>query len=115
MTTREYFNAVLNANISDEMNEASVEFLSKLDSRNEKRKSVVTKDKAEAASRRDMVLAFLRENEGSFTRDQIAEAIGNKRLSRVVGYACKTLVDGGLVTKTEVKVEKSRKVAYTLA
>ena len=113
MTTREYFNAVLNANISDEMNEASVEFLSKLDSRNEKRKSVVTKDKAEAASRRDMVLAFLRENEGSFTRDQIAEAIGITA-NQVTG-ACKTLVDGGLVTKTEIKVEKSRKVAYALA
>ena len=113
MTYREYFNAVLNANISDEMNETSVEFLSKLDSRNEKRKTVVTKDKAEAASRRDMVLAFLKENEGQFTRDQIAEAIGITA-NHVTG-ACKTLVDGGLVTKTEIKVEKSRKVAYALA
>ena len=68
MTYREFYNAVLNANISDEMNETAVEFLSKLDSRNEKRKNTVTKDKAEAASRRDMVLEFLRVNEGVFTQ-----------------------------------------------
>jgi Fic family protein len=113
MTYREYFNAVLNANISDEMNEVSVEFLSKLDSRNEKRKTVVTKDKAEAASRRDMVLGFLKENEGSFTRDEIAVAIGITP-NQVTG-ACTTLVNEGKVNKTEVKVDKSRKVAYALA
>lgn len=113
MTTREYFNAVLNANISDEMNEASVEFLSKLDSRNEKRKTAMTKDKAEAINRREAVLSFLKENEGSFTRDQIAEAIGISP-SAVTG-ACTVLVANGLVTKSEVKVEKSRKVAYSLA
>jgi Fic family protein len=113
MTYREFYNAVLNANISDEMNEASVEFLSKLDSRNEKRKTAMTKDKVESASRRDMVLNFLRENEGQFTRDQIAEAIGITA-NQVTG-ACKTLVDGGLVTKTEIKIEKSRKIAYSLA
>ena len=62
MTYREYFNAVLNANISDEMNEASVEFLSKMDSRNEKRKTTMTKDKAKAIDHREAVLAFLKEN-----------------------------------------------------
>lgn len=113
MTTREYFNAVLNANISDEMNEASVEFLSKLDSRNEKRKTMMTKDKAEAINRREAVLSFLKENEGSFTRDQIAEAIGIS--PSAVSGACTVLVVNGLVTKSEVKVEKSRKVAYALA
>ena len=113
MTYREFYNAVLNANLSDEMNETAIEFLSKLDSRNEKRKTVVTKDKAEAASRRDMVLEFLRGNEGVFTRDQIAEAIGITA-NQVTG-ACKSLVDGGLVNKTEVKIDKSRKVGYSLA
>ena len=113
MTYREFYNAVLNANLSDEMNETAVEFLSKLDSRNEKRKTVVTKEKQETASRRDMVLEFLRGNEGVFTRDQIAEAIGITA-NQVTG-ACKSLVDGGLVNKTEVKVDKSRKVGYSLA
>lgn len=113
MTTREYFNAVLNANISDEMNEASVEFLSKLDSRNEKRKNTVTKDKAEAISRRELVLGFLSDNEGVFTREQIAEAIGITP-NQVTG-ACTTLVGEGKVNKTEVKVDKSRKVGYSLA
>lgn len=113
MTYREFYNAVLNANISDEMNETAVEFLSKLDSRNEKRKSTETKEKKEVAARRDAVLEFLRENEGVFTRDQIAEAIGIDATK--VSGACKTLVDGGLVKKTEVKIDKSRKVGYSLA
>lgn len=113
MTYREFYNAVLNANISDEMNETAVEFLSKLDSRNEKRKNTVTKDKAEAISRRELVLGFLSDNEGVFTREQIAEAIGITA-NQVTG-ACTTLVGEGKVNKTEVKVDKSRKVGYSLA
>ena len=113
MTYREYFNNVLSANISDEMNEVSVEFLAKLDAKNEKRKNTETKDKKEAAIRRQSVLDFLRENEGVFTRDQIAEAVGIT--AGQVSGACKVLVDEGLVSKSEVKIDKSRKIGYSVA
>ena len=103
---------VLNANISDEMNEVSVEFLAKLDAKNEKRKNTETKDKKEAAIRRQSVLDFLRENEGVFTRDQIAEAVGIS--AGQVSGACKVLVDEGLVSKSEVKIDKSRKIGYSV-
>ena len=113
MTTREYFQTVLDANISDEMNKASVELISKLDARNEKRKSADSKSKRESADRRAVVLDFLKGNEGVFTREQIAEAIGITA-NQVTG-ACTALVSEGKVNKTEVKVDKSRKVGYSLA
>ena len=56
MTSRDYFNAVLNAHISDEMDAASTEFIARLDARNEKRKSTETKDKREARERQRIVL-----------------------------------------------------------
>lgn len=113
MTYREYFNNVLSANISDEMNEVSVEFLAKLDAKNEKRKATPSKEKVESASRREAVLAFLKGNEGVFTRDAIAEAVGIS-VGQVSG-ACKVLVDDGLIVKSEVKVDKSRKIGYAIA
>ena len=113
MTYREYFKNVISANISDEMNDASAEFLAKLDAKNEKRKSATSKEKVESASRRESVLNFLRENEGVFTRDAIAAGCGIS-VGQVSG-ACKALVDGGLITKTEVKIDKSRKIGYSIA
>ena len=111
MTYREYFNNVLSANISDEMNEVSVEFLSRLDNRNEKRKGAMTKDKVATHARRDAVLAFLKGNEGVFTRDEIATAT-NLTPAQVTA-ACKAL--GDAIVKSEVKIDKARKVAYSIA
>ena len=77
MTSRDYFNAVLNAHISDEMDAASTEFIARLDARNEKRKSTETKDKREARERQRIVLNYLCDHQGvQYTRDQIAEALG---------------------------------------
>lgn len=112
MTYREYFNNVLSANISDEMNEVSVEFLSKLDNRNEKRKGAMTKDKVESSARREAVFAYLKGNEGVFTRDTIAEALGIS-VGQVSG-ACKVLVDEGRIVKSEIKVDKTRKIGYSV-
>ena len=111
MTTREYFQTVLDANISDEMNKASVELISKLDARNEKRKSADSKSKRESADRRAVVLDFLKGNEGQFTRDEIATAT-NLTPAQVTA-ACKAL--GDAIVKSEVKIDKARKVAYSIA
>ena len=111
MTTREYFQTVLDANISDEMNKASVELISKLDARNEKRKSSDSKAKRESADRRAVVLDFLKSNVGQFTRDDIATAT-NLTPAQVTA-ACKAL--GDAIVKSEVKIDKARKVAYSIA
>lgn len=113
MTIREFYNEVINANVSEDMTNKAAELLAALDARNEKRKSTESKEKKEAAERRDAVLEFLKTHEGAFTRDQIAFEV-NMDPAKVSG-ACTALVKNGLVTKSEVKVEKSRKVAYSIA
>ena len=111
MTMREYFQTVINANISDEMNTASHLFIAKLDDRNEKRKSADSKAKKETAARRQAVLDFLTAHKGNaFTRDEIAAAI-DMDAPKVTG-AMTPLVKDGIVTKVTVKVDKTKKVAY---
>lgn len=111
MTIREFYQAVIEANINDELTTKATELTAALDARNEKRKGMETKEKKETAERRAAVLAFLKEHEGAFTRDQIAFKI-DMDPAKVSG-ACKGLIDAGLVEKSEVKVEKARKVAYS--
>ena len=113
MTIREFYNEVINANVSEDMTNKATELLAALDARNEKRKSTDSKEKKEAAERRNAVLEFLKSHEGAFTRDQIAFEV-DMDPAKVSG-ACTALVKDGLVVRSEVKVEKSRKVAYSIA
>ena len=113
MTNREFYLSVINGTVSDETVDKAQELLSALDARNEKRKGTETKDKKEAAARRDAVLNFLKEHEGAFTRDQIAVEL-DMDAAKVSG-ACTALVKGGLVAKSEIKVDKARKMAYSIA
>lgn len=111
MTTREYFTAVLNAHISDEMDAASKTLIEKLDAKNAKRASSESKEKKETAARRNAVLEFLQAHKGEvFTRDAIAEATGVSPYA--VSSAVKAL--GEQVNKTEIKVDKAKRVAYTI-
>lgn len=113
MTNREFFVAVQNAAISDELTEKATELIAALDARNDKRKSTDSKEKQETAARRAAVLHFLSENEGSFTRDQIAEAA--ELTAGQVSSACTALIKEGKVQKSEVKIDKARKTVYSLA
>ena len=112
MTNREFFVAVASANISDEMTTKAQELIASLDARNDKRKSAESKEKVETAGRRNAVLEFLTENEGHFTRDVIAEAVG--LTEGQVTSACTALCKAELVEKCEVKVDKVKKTAYSL-
>lgn len=113
MTVREFYNEVINANINEDMTNKASELIAALDARNDKRKSTESKEKKEAAERRNAVLEFLKTHEGVFTRDQISFEI-NMDPAKVTG-ACTALIKEGLVVKSEVKIEKSRKIAYSIA
>lgn len=115
MTIREFYAAVLEANISDKMNDKARELIAALDARNEKRKSTDSKEKREAAARRGLVLGFLQENteDAPFTRDVIANATGLKPSE--VTSACTALVKSGEAIRTEVKIDKVKRVVYSLA
>jgi len=113
MTTRDFLNAVINGDISENVISKASEMLVALDARNEKRRASDSKEKQASASRRDAVLAFLREHEGAFTRDQIANEIGMEP-SKVTG-ACTSLVTNGYIVKSKVKTDKSTHIAYSVA
>lgn len=113
MTTREYFQAVLDAHISDEMDEASRQLIEKLNARNAKRTSSDSKDKRETRARAEAVRNFFAANPNEVcTRDGIAEQLGLTPAQ--VSAACKTLVSLGVITKAEAKIGKSRRIVYTM-
>ena len=111
MTNREFFVAVQNAEISAEITEKAAELIAALDARNDKRKSSESKEKLATAARKAAVLEFLQNNEGHFTRDEIAAEIS--QTAGQVTSACTSLVKEGLVEKTEIKIDKARKTAYS--
>lgn len=112
ITARQYFQNVLDAHMSEDMDKLSIKFIAGLDARNEKRRSTDSKEKREVRARADAVKAFLMAHIGEqFTRDAIAEGCGIS-----VGQAqsaCKAL--GEIVTKSEVKIDKVRRVVYSIA
>ena len=112
MTNREFYQSVIEANISEDTTIKATELLSALDARNEKRKSSESKEKKEVLARREYVLAFFKANPNEvFTRDAVAESIGLTPAQ--VTAACKALADS--ITKSEVKADKGKRVVYSLA
>ena len=123
MTTREFYVNVLDlidVIVSDDptgcvdtdaMAAKARELIAALDAKNEKRKNTETKEQKEAAARATAVLAFLKEQTEPVTRDTIAGVLGMSPAQ--ASAACKAL--GEAVTKTEIKVDKARKVAYSIA
>lgn len=117
MTTRMYFQAVLDAHISDEMDALSVKYIQALDARNEKRKSADSKEKREVAQRVLLVQNFFKGNDEKLftgvTRDEIAEATAMTPAQAQA--ACKTLVTMGRIHKGEAKIGKSKRTVYFLS
>lgn len=114
MTTREYFQTVLDTHISDEMDAASRQLIQKLDEKNAKRKATPTKEQREAADRVDAVRNFFLTNPHEVcTRDGIAAQL-NITPGQVTA-ACKVLTAKGVITKSEAKIDKARRVVYSLA
>ena len=114
MTTREFYQAITEADLNPEMTAKAMELIQAMDARNEKRKSTESKEKKEAAARRQSVLDFLQKHPGeTFTRDAVAEAL--TFTPGQVTAACKTLLEAEAIIKAEAKIDKSRKVVYSIA
>lgn len=112
MTNREFYVAIAEAQVSDELTTKAQELIAALDSRNEKRKTTPTKEQKEAAGRREAVLAYLKANAAEvFTRDQIAEAL--EITPGQATAACKAL--GDAVIKSEAKFDKKTRVVYQIS
>lgn len=113
MTTREYFQAVLDAHISEELDTTSADFIKKLDEKNEKRKNTLTKEQKEAATRREAVKNFFTTHPNTaYTRDEVADAL-NITPGQVTSAITALSYTDFVLVKSEVKVDKVRKVAHT--
>lgn len=111
MTTREFLNIVVNANISDETTAKANELITALDKRNAQRKGKPTKANAESAERRKAVADFLASRPTEvFNREQIAEELG-LTLGQVTS-AASSLAKGDAIVRSEVKVGKTKKTVY---
>ena len=112
MTKREFFEAVISANISEELTTEAQNYIAKLDSANEKRKGKTSKAAAENAIVRQTILEALTHE--PILGTELAEEVGLST-NRVIGLMRQAVRDGS-VTATKVKVTgKGERIAYALS
>jgi len=105
MTSREFFNAVVSADISEEITTYAKEQIEKLDIRNAKRSSKLSKAQQENENIKDSILVTL-EDKAMFAAE-IAKALDIS--TNKAAALCKQLADSGKIKVTEVKVPKRGK------
>lgn len=103
MTNREFFEAIINANINDELTAHAKDAIQKLDARNAKRSSKPSKTAIANEPVKAMVLAYLAEHKGALTSEVGAGVeISTQKASALL----RQLVADGKVTVADVKVPK---------
>ena len=111
MTVREFYNAVINANLSDEMTEYATAAIAKMDAANEKRKNTPSKKSIENAPLVEEITKLL--GSEAQTATEIGEKVGIS--TQKASALLRKLVVDGVATSTEVKGKKGMCKAYTLA
>lgn len=113
MTNREFYNAIINGSMTDEVKTHAAEALSKLDERNQKRSSKPTKAQLENEPVKTAIVDYLTIHGGAVAADIAAEVdITTQKASAL----CRQLVESGTLTVEEVKVPKKGKCKkYSLA
>lgn len=103
MTRREVYNAVLTGNISEEVQNWFRAELSKMDTANEKRKTLPSKKDKENQPIKEAIFSLLTAKGG-----MVASAIGEalEISTSKVSALCRQMVDDGLLSVAEVKSPK---------
>lgn len=116
MTNRDFYLAVISANISDELNQFALDSIAKLDHRNESRKGKETKSHKENAIVKESILGLLASVVDGMTASEIATALANDEISaNRVTALCTQLVKEGRISAEKVKREKSKVNLYKVA
>lgn len=118
MTNREFYTAIINGEINDDVLAMAKAEIEKLNARNEKRRNTPTKEQEANEERKALILDFLTGQQISkipYTlAADIATACGFS--TQRVSALCKQLVDNGDVKVEDVKVKgKGTLKAYSLA
>ena len=116
MTQREFFNAVITANISTEMNDYAQELIDKLDRKNENRKnSTSPKQKANADFKTEIYNYMAETPNRAFTAKELADKYNtaeNPITTQRISALMKQMVNTGTVTVFRAKDSKKNMVNW---
>lgn len=98
MTQREFFTAIINANVAEELKEFAQNGIEKLDARNEKRSTSLSKTQKENAPILEAILNFINGSDELVSSNTIATTIGitTAKASSLAGKLAK---EGKIVCK----------------
>lgn len=114
MTNREFLNAVINAEISDELTAQAQDMLAKLDARNAKRAATPSKSAVANEPIKAKIVELLSGATELMTASQVGESleISTQKASALL----RQMVEVGTLISEEVKVpKKGKQKGYTLA
>lgn len=116
MTSREFFNAVIEGNITDEIKDFAKSQIEKLDSKNAKRKTTDNKTQKENKAIKESLLATM-EKDKVYTASEVAGMeIEGITSTQKASALLRQMVETGTLTSEEVKVKGKGKVkGYRLA
>ena len=107
MTNREFYEAVVAAQINDELTQFATEAIAKLDHTNELRKQKnaekAIEKEAEKAPIREAILAVITEEPK--TASTLIEEAGVEIKPQAIPSLLKGLIEDGIVVKTDIKVK----------
>lgn len=110
MTNREFFTAVINANVSAELTDFATDAIRKLDERNSKRKSTKTAAQKANDTFKVEIAEFLTGREDFTLCSEIAKHFG-VTTQKVTGVLT-LMVEDGTVVAAEVKVKGGKRKGY---
>ena len=102
MTQREFYNAIINANVSDETIEFAKNEIAKLDARNDKRRNTLSKEQIANEGVKGQIVDFIADKESVLASD-IANGLGIS--TQKVSALCKQLIENGTLKVEDVKIK----------
>jgi fructoselysine-6-P-deglycase FrlB-like protein len=102
MTNREFYKAVIGAEVSEELKEFAKSEIEKLDKKNEKRKNTQTKEQKANEGIKSQIVDFIKEN-GASVASVIANGCGIS--TQKASALCKLLVEEKAITVADIKVK----------
>lgn len=116
MTQREFFTAVISANISDSITEYATSAIAKIDEKNAKRKSTGTATQKANVAIKEAIVSAMEAGETYTASAIVALGIEGVTSTQKVSALMKQIAETGKVVVSEVKITGKGKVkGYTLA
>lgn len=114
MTSREFYNAIANGTMNDEIKDFAKDAIVKMDERNAKRNSKPSKTSVENEPIKKNIMEFISNQNDFCIAGAIAEAL--EISTQKASALCRQLVEAGKLLEKEIKVPKQgKRKAYGIA